>query len=338
VTTAASIQFPTPEQIDGSWDWDKIHAPRPLTPLAGDAIVMSMAEGFTIAQHDFGSVLALKCRMVNNYLFASFTPDEGFTPPTTDIEEYTSSLDKISAGIGERWKTEWEPSLVPILEWARTSDWRSMTDEQLLEAFDQWRKHLVYFWTIHGWINLSLVPATALQEFYNAEVQPEDPNEGWQLMQGYRTKSVEAGEGLWALSRRVNASPALSKIFGELDLNDTIAALEGSDEGRAWLRDFRAYLEEFGWRSDGIYEIGDITWREDPVIPLNMIQGYLRLSDTKTRAWLLSALPSGARSSRQRPGRSWPVSPRSSSASRTSWRPRSTTSASPRITATGSTR
>jgi len=105
VTTAASIQFPTPEQIDGSWDWDKIHAPRPLTPLAGDAIVMSMAEGFTIAQHDFGSVLALKCRMVNNYLFASFTPDEGFTPPTTDIEEYTSSLDKISAGIGERWKT-----------------------------------------------------------------------------------------------------------------------------------------------------------------------------------------------------------------------------------------
>ena len=24
MTTAASIQFPTPEQIDGSWDWDKI--------------------------------------------------------------------------------------------------------------------------------------------------------------------------------------------------------------------------------------------------------------------------------------------------------------------------
>ena len=29
-------------------------------------------------------------------------------------------------------------------------------------------------------------------DFYNAEIQPEDPNEGWQLLQGYRTKSVDA--------------------------------------------------------------------------------------------------------------------------------------------------
>ena len=32
-------------------------------------------------------------------------------------------------------------------------------------------------------------------------------------------------------------------------------------------------------RSDGIYELAAATWREDPAIPLNTIQGYLRLSD-----------------------------------------------------------
>jgi rifampicin phosphotransferase len=279
VTTAAQIEFPQPHEIEGYWDWDKIHAPRPLSPLAGDAVVMTMGEGFTIAQHEFGSVLALHCRMVNNYFYAAFTEDRSFTPPTTDIEEYTRSLDRIAAGIGERWKNEWEPSLVPLLEWGRQSDWRSMSDQQLLEALDQWRKHLVYVWTIHGWINLSLVPATALTDFYTAEIQPDDPNEGWLLIQGHRTKSVEASEGLWKLSRQVKASAELGRLFETLEPAALVQALEGSSEGQAFLGDFRAYLDDFGWRSDGIYEIGDATWREDPVIPLNTIQGYLRLPE-----------------------------------------------------------
>jgi rifampicin phosphotransferase len=279
VTTATQIEFPQPHEIEGYWDWDKIHAPRPLTPLAGDAIVMAMGEGFTIAQHDFGSVLALKCRMINNYFYAAFTEDKSFTPPTTNIDEYSKNLDRIAAGIGERWKTEWEPSLLPILEWARRTDWRSMNDQQLLEALEQWRKHLVYVWTIHGWINLSLVPATSLTDFYNQEVKPEDPNEGWQLIQGYRTKSVEAGEGLWNLSRRVKDSAELSRIFEGMEPAQIMAALGQSADGQRFLNDFRAYLDEFGWRSDGIYEIGDATWREDPAIPLNTIQGYLRLGE-----------------------------------------------------------
>ena len=89
MTTATPIEFPQPGEIAGYWDWDKIHAPRPLTPMAGDAIVMAMGDGFTIAQHDFGSVLALRCRMINNYFYAAFTPDDNFTPPTTDIQEYS---------------------------------------------------------------------------------------------------------------------------------------------------------------------------------------------------------------------------------------------------------
>jgi phosphohistidine swiveling domain-containing protein len=154
-----------------------------------------------------------------------------------------------------------------------------MNDQQVREALEQWHQHLVYFWTIHGWINLSLVPATALTDFYNAEIQPADPNEGWQLIQGYRTKSVEASEGLWRLSREVKASPALTRIFTELEPEQMLVELEGSDEGRKFLTRFRAYLDEFGWRSDGIYEVNDATWRENPAIPLNTIQGYLRLSD-----------------------------------------------------------
>ena len=203
---------------------------------------MSMSEGFTIAQHEFGSTLALKCRMFGNYLYASFVPDPAFTPKTTDIDEYSRDLARIAAGIGERWVHEWEPSLLPILERARTADYASMTDQQLQEALEEHLKNQVYFWTIHGWINLSLVPATALMEFYKDEIKPQDPNEGWQLTQGYRTKSVDASNGLWRLSRIVKASPALRRIFEEVEPGAMLAALEGSSEGKAFLKELRSYL------------------------------------------------------------------------------------------------
>ena len=279
MTTTAEITFPQPHEITGYWDWDKIHAPKPLTPLAGDAVVNSMGEGFTIAQHDFGSTLALRCRIVNNYFYAAFTPDQSFTPPTTDLAEYTKLLDVFAFKIGERWVNEWEPALIPMLQKARSTDYRAMSDSEIQTALEEQLKNLVYMWTIHGWINLSLVPATALTEFYNQEIQPADRNEGWQLLQGYPTKSVEAGAGLWQLSRTVKSSPSLTKVFEELDPQAILGALERSEEGRAFLKEFRTYLEQYGWRSDGIYEVGDATWREDPAIPLNTIQGYMRLGE-----------------------------------------------------------
>src|SRR5581483_6439302 len=98
-------------------------------------------------------------------------------------------------------------------------------------------------------------------------MQPDDPNEAWQLLQGYKTKSVEASAGLWRLSRIVKESRALLRIFHDLEPRTILEALEGSDEGKRFLGEMRAFLEEFGWRSDGIYEVGAATWREDPVIP-----------------------------------------------------------------------
>jgi len=106
-----------------------------------------------------------------------------------------------------------------------------LTDQQLQDALEQQLKDQIYFWTIHGWINLSLVPATALMEFYKAEIKPDDPNEGWQLTQGYRTKSVDASTGLWRLSRIVKASPALATIFEQVEPQAMMVALDESPEG-----------------------------------------------------------------------------------------------------------
>jgi hypothetical protein len=184
--------------------------------------------------------------MVNNYLYAAFTPDDNFTPPTRDLAEYNEQVEHIAFGIGERWTNEWEPSLIPILDKARTTDFDALRDPELIAAFDEQLNNIVYMWGIRGWINLTLVPATALTDFYKAEIQPADRNEAWQLLQGYNTKSVEASSGLWQLSRIVKDSTMLSKVFSDMDRGRIVGTIEDSDEGRAFLVRLRAYLDQFG--------------------------------------------------------------------------------------------
>jgi pyruvate,water dikinase len=277
-TATPQLTFPRPDEIEGYWDWDRIHAPRPLTPLA-DTVVQSACKGFTAAQHEFGSPLALRARLVNHYLYVAFVADQSIVPPTTDPDRYSRTLERLAFGVGERWVTEWEPAVAAMMNRLRRIDFDAMPDGQLEVALDERLDEQVAQYTIHGWINLALLPATALTDFYAKEIAPDDPNEGWHLTQGYANKSVDASKELWRISRRVIANPMLLNVFENVEPRAILASLETSDDGQAFLRELWRYLDEFGWRSDGLYEIGEMTWREQPMIPLNTIQGYLRLSE-----------------------------------------------------------
>lgn len=52
---AGSAIFPADDTIDGLWSHDRIHAPRPLSPLAFELITDTLAIGFTRADREFGA-------------------------------------------------------------------------------------------------------------------------------------------------------------------------------------------------------------------------------------------------------------------------------------------
>ena len=53
MTATDEITFPGPDEIEGFWNLDKMHAPRPVTPLSFDLVVRTLAEGFTKAQAEY---------------------------------------------------------------------------------------------------------------------------------------------------------------------------------------------------------------------------------------------------------------------------------------------
>jgi pyruvate,water dikinase len=87
---------------------------------------------------------------------------------------------------------------------------------------------------------------------------------------------LDAGRGLWQLSRAIVSDAGLKATVEQTPAEELIPELERSHRGRELLGQFRTYLDEFGWRSDA-FELAERTWREDPRIPLNALQGYIRL-------------------------------------------------------------
>jgi pyruvate,water dikinase len=140
------------------------------------------------------------------------------------------------------------------------------------------RQEFLARWNIHGYVNFVVISASWFADFYNETFASEDPTEPYLLLQGFPTSSLDAGRGLWRLSRSIKNSPALMRVFETQGPSELVMHLEGSEAGRQFLVEFRAYLDEFGWRSDA-FELADPTWRENPLIPLNTLQGYIVLGE-----------------------------------------------------------
>ena len=280
MTTIEDIRFPTPDEIEGFWAFDKMHAPRPLHPLSQDLVMATISRGFTRAQAEYDCPIVAESQAINHYFYMTFRPH----PDASEVEDrmgrYLGTVQKTVPLVGKRWANDWLPLIRGRNEAERDMDYSRLTDAQLFAKYLEMTKWMEEMWYIHGHINFALISGAALSDFYDEVMQPEDPTEAYQILQGYHTRPVDAAHGLWDLSRIAKNSPELSRVFDENHPRDLRKALEQSDEGRDFLAKLDHYLYDFGWRSDAVYDLADVPWREDPQIPLGNIARYIPMDDS----------------------------------------------------------
>lgn len=280
MTTVDDIHFPTPDEIEGFWAFDKMHAPRPLHPLSEDLVMSTLSRGFSQAHVEYDCPIVAVSRAVNHYFYMAFMPHPDPAVIEDRMSRYAGMVERTVPLVGTRWQNEWLPLIKSRNEAERDADYSGMTDEQLFARYHEMARWMEQMWYIHGHVNFALISGAQLSDFYDEVMQPEDPTESYQILQGYHTRPVDAAHGLWALSRKVKASPALQRAFDENAPRDLPAALSQTDEGRAFLAELDAYLYDFGWRSDAVYDLADVPWREDPTIPLGNIARYVPMPDS----------------------------------------------------------
>ena len=280
--TAEQVTFPGPDEIEGFWAFDKMHAPRPLHPLSQDLVMSTLAIGFTKAQDEYDCPVVASNQAINHYFYMSFHPHPDEAVVADRMSRYLDTLDEKVPLVGKRWTNEWLP-LIQRAQRGRTR--RRLLGHEQCRAARQVRRHdrVDDRDVVHPRSHQlrSAVGRGAVSDMYTAVMRPDDPTESYQILQGYHTRPVDAAHGLWRLSRVAKSSPALTALFDENHPRDLAAKLAETDEGRAFLDQLNEYLYDFGWRSDAVYDIADVPWRENPAIPLGNIARYINMPDER---------------------------------------------------------
>jgi phosphohistidine swiveling domain-containing protein len=278
--TAAQTDFPIPPDVEGFWLWDRLHCPRPLTPLEHELLLISTGEGFSKAIGEMGSQVVAVTRSINYYNYLHGEPlDIGSERPEERKARYDRNVEELMPKLGDLWENTWLPEMLPKLERARNTEYTTLSDEDLLQRFDEMAADVLDRWWVHGMLLYSFHAANVFADYYNEVMETDDQKLGYEALQGFETMATKSSRGLWSLSRTARNNPDLRRAFDALQGRDLYAELQKSEAGREFLADLEAYLEEFGWRADSVYELTRPSWREDPSIALNAIQGFVSLDD-----------------------------------------------------------
>jgi pyruvate,water dikinase len=266
--------------VEGFWLWDRLHCPRPLTPLEHELLLVSTGEGFSKAIGDMGSSIVAVTRLINYYNYLhGVERDIGNEEPAARKARYERSVEELMPKLGDLWENTWLPEMLPKLERARNTDYTALSDADLLKRFDEMAGDVLDRWYVHGMLLYSFHAANVFADYYTEVMETDDPKLGYEALQGFETMALKSSRGLWALSRTARNNPEVRQAFDRLQGAELYAELQKSEAGRAFLTDLAAYLEDFGWRADSVYELTRPSWREDPSIALNAIQGYLSIED-----------------------------------------------------------
>ncbi|HZM40933.1 MAG TPA: hypothetical protein VFB94_17560, partial [Acidimicrobiales bacterium] len=168
MTTTDEITFPGPEEIEGFWNLDKMHAPRPVTPLSFDLVVRTLAEGFTKAQAEYDCPIMVSTKEINHYFYVAFHPIPDEAEIADRMTRYHGKLAEMVPGVGKTWDEEWKPEVIASNVPLKTADWSALSDSELVAKLDELTDQMRHQWWIHGHINFVLLSSSAFCDLYDA--------------------------------------------------------------------------------------------------------------------------------------------------------------------------
>jgi pyruvate,water dikinase len=270
---------PDDEQL--FWTQDTMHYPDPVSQLEYEVYHRIGEEsGLIRAFEAYDIPIRLRTRRINYYIYKAMVPV--MAPPEEMEAMGKRSQEKLGAAMArldEMWSGEFLPEIRQYLEdWDRF-DLRGAQLPELLAYLDETAARFRRLWEIHFTIDFpGMLSVSMFEEFHRDLFGSDGAFDAYHLLQGLDNKTVEGDRQLWRLSRKALNTPELRKVLEENAADDVTLALESSAEGREFLTQLRAYLDEYGQRGD-LWGISYPTWVEDPTPVVKMLKDYVTQPD-----------------------------------------------------------
>jgi pyruvate,water dikinase len=261
------------------WTQDRLHYPDPITPLEFSLIEDGVDAGLTKGAQAYGLSLTVHDRHINTYLYTHVEAGPIDTGAPAFSREPSLQLEAAMGCLRSTWNDTWLPEIQSHLAWWAAFPYAEADGPALLrhleETEDRWQR----LWEIHF---LLFVPAKlAISEFADlyAEVfEGADPFKPYGMMAGYFTKTIESGQWLWEMSRRIQTSPEVIQVFREQSATEVIPRLHEVAGGSEVLRQLNEYLVVHGRRADKL-SLDCPYWVDDPAPVVQALKQYLLQAD-----------------------------------------------------------
>jgi pyruvate,water dikinase len=279
------ITWDHPDQAALPWAQDRMHAPKPMTPLSHWFANNGFRLGANKAVSAYNAPVAFHCGHFNYYYYMAIAPS---VPPEEMPEAGQLAEKALVAAMPEierRWREEWLPELKATWEAWEQYDLDAATLPELFGRVEEMRALYERIWEIHF---LLLVPVfigfSEFRDMYTGLFPGCHELEPLRLLQGFDNKSLEAGRAFWGLAQRAAEQPELAALIRTTPAAEVRSALEGSEQGTQFLAEVHAVLTQFGKRADTVQEMSVPSWIEEPAPLFAVLGQYLEKADDPHRS------------------------------------------------------
>lgn len=272
------------------WTLDLMHCPAPLTPLTHALIRYMYQDAISTAAAELELPIRALNRQINTYMYSAIfpvMPPDGPDGMAAQGKRAEERLGAAMARLDDLWRDEWLPEIEEHLAFWEGFDLHGASPESLLAHLDETLDRISRLWAIHFHIVLPCHTAASMfEDMYRDLFAGESALDAYRLMQGFDNATLQADRALWRLGRAARVSAPVRDVLATRAARDVPAALTRTPEGRAFLVELRAYLEQYGKRGDQVFELSTPRWIEDPTPVIETLQEYVGQPDRDQEAEL----------------------------------------------------
>lgn len=262
---AFAFEWADPADAGWTWEWDEMHLPVCLTPLAGDyALLLAETDAYSSRRLDVpyvfhGLVVHGYCYFHGHY----DVPDAELAA----TRERSAAIFRGQVALTDEY---WSRALVELRElyaWIDAVQVDQVTNDALGAGWDGAWARARRAWEIHHRAIIGpYASLDMLADIYESVVPDAPPGEAMRLTQGTVHELTDVDAGLDRLSDLVRRDPALSvalsKVSSGADLRlDDVAAAPG---GPAFLIGLHEFLDQHGHLGQPWDDLTQPSWAEEP--------------------------------------------------------------------------
>ncbi|HEX5014186.1 MAG TPA: PEP-utilizing enzyme [Candidatus Limnocylindrales bacterium] len=258
-TAEFPFEWGDPSDAGKTWEWDDMHMPTCVAPLAGDYALM-IVQGDRYSQRRLDLPFEFRGQVFNGYVYYVSRHD-------VPADELEASRARASAAFREQIPLAadyWRKALVELQEmfgWIARLPVESLPLDELADAWDAAWERALRAWEIHFYIIIGPYESLdVLADLYES-VMPDAPSgEALRLTQGTIHELTAVDDGLTRLAVLASNDALAAALSGGRGL-ENLADVQG---GPAFVEELSAFLDRHGHLGQNWDDLALPSWAEEP--------------------------------------------------------------------------